>query len=165
MAFTPSEKDSEYSIDNLQNLQFDMKKAIAQVFNNEYILIVGSEVILNPNVEPSGDVGAYLLKHINRQMKSHHNNFDEVMRHAGPGIDPIRNLLHWESFSKSMVIDDVSEDLQGLLRTHLFKVVITTTFDSYLEILMRDIWGDDLHIVNIWDASSLVDFYVFLHKF
>lgn len=160
MAFTPDEEDLEFAIDDLQSLEFEMDKAIQRVFNNDYILIVGSEVILNPKVEPSGNVNDYLLRHVNRKLnKSNYKNFDEVMQHSGTEIDPIRNLLSWDKFRQSMVVDDVSEELQGLLRTRLFKTVITTTFDSYLEILMRDIWGDRLRVVNIWDAASLSEFY------
>ncbi len=160
MAFTPDEEDLEYAIDDLQNLEFKMDEAIGRVFNNEYILIVGSEVILNPQVEPSGDVNDYLLRHVNRKLKgSSYKNFDEVMQHSGTEIDPIRNLLSWDKFKQSMVVDDVSEELQGLLRTKLFKVVIATTFDSYMEILMRDIWGSRLRVVNVWDTASLSSFY------
>ena len=160
MAFTPDEEDLEFAIDDLQSLKFEMDKAIGRVFNNEYILIVGSEVILKPQVEPSGDVNAYLLRHVNRKLnRSNYKNFDEVMQHSGTEIDPIRNLLSWDKFRQSMVVDDVSEELQGLLRTRLFKTVIATTFDSYLEILMRDIWGDRLRVVNIWDSASLASFY------
>lgn len=165
MAFTPDEEDLEYTIDDLQDLVFNMEEAIGHVFNNEYILIVGGEVILNLNVEPSGDVGEYLLRHVNRKLKSSYKNFDEVMQHSGNEIDPIRNLLSWDKFKQSMVVDDVSEELQGLLRTKLFKTVVTTTFDSYLEILMRDIWGDRLRVVNIWNATSLACFYERLSQY
>lgn len=165
MAFTPDEEDIEYAIDDLQDLQFNMEQAISHVFNNEYILIVGSEVVLKPTVEPSGDVGDYLLRHVNRQLRSNYKNFDEVMHHSGQEIDPIRNLLYWDKFKKSMVIADVSDELQNLLCTRLFKVVITTSFDSYLELLMRDIWGDRIRVVNIWDTSSLAAFYEQLYKY
>ena len=159
MAFTPDEEDIEYAIDDLLEQRFDMEQAIAHVFNNDYILIVGGEVMLKKEVEPSGDVSDYLLRHVNRMMNSDYDSFDEVIQHSGKEIDPIRNLLTWDKFRRSMVVDDVSEELQGLLRTKLFKVIITTTFDSYLEILMRDIWGDRLRVVNIWDATSLAAFY------
>ena len=158
MAFTPDEEDIEYAIDNLLEQRFDMEQAIGHVFNNEYILI-GSNVVLKTSVEPSGDVAAYLLRHVNRMMNSSYDNFDEVIQHSGTERDPIRNLLTWDKFRRSMVVDDVSEELQGLLRTKLFKVIITTTFDSYVEILLRDIWGDRLRVVNIWDATSLAAFY------
>jgi len=165
MAFTPDEEDLEYAIDNLQDLQFNMEQAIGHVFNNEYILIVGSEVILKPNVELSGDVNDYILQHVNRMLKGNYKSFDEVMQHSGIEIDPIRNLLSWDKFKQSMVVDDLSDELQGLLRSKLFKVVITTTFDSYMEILMRDIWGDRLRIVNVWDSTSLASFYEHLYQY
>ena len=164
MAFTPDEKDLEYNLDGLTDLKFNMEEAIGHVFNNEYILIVGNEVMLKPSVEKSGDIFDYLLRHINRNLKADFKNFDEVMQNTGNEIDPIRNLLSWTKFKQSMLVDDVSEELQGLLRTKLFKVVITTTFDSYLEILMRDIWGQDdqgndrFRKVNIWDQTSIQAF-------
>ena len=171
MAFTPDEEDLEYSLDGLPDLEFNMEEAIGHVFNHEYILIVGSEVILKPTVEPSGDVNDYLLRHINQQLGRKYGNFDDVILHSGNDIDPIRKLLSWEKFKQSMVVSDVSEELQGLLRTKLFKVVITTTFDSYVEILMREIWGqdedgkDNFRKVNIWDEESVAAFKDALKKY
>ncbi len=166
MAFTPDEEDLKYEINELQDLTFDMEKAIEHVFNNEYILIVGSEVVLKTSVEPSGDVKDYILRHVNKLLNnSKYMNFDEVMLHTGSGIDPIRKLLAWDKFKRSMVVDDVSDELQGLLRTKLFKVVITTTFDSYVEILMRQIWGYRLRVVNVWYEPSLTAFYKVLNNY
>lgn len=159
MAFNPDEEDFKYNLDDLQDLEFNMANAIGHAFNNEYILVVGSEVILNPSVESSGDVNDYILRCVNRMLESSYKNFDEVMKHSGNEIDPIRNLLSWEKFKQSMEIGDVSDELQSLLRTKLFKIVITTTFDSYLELLLRDIWKERLRVVNVWDASSLKSFY------
>jgi len=100
MVFTPDEEDLEYAIDDLRDLQFNMEQAIGHVFNNDYILIIGSEVILKPSVEPSGDVKNYILKHVNRKLnKSSYKNFDEVMQHCSTEIAPIRNLLSWEKSS------------------------------------------------------------------
>ena len=164
MAFTPDEEYLDYSLDSLQELAFNMEEAIGHVFNNEYLLIVGSEVVLKPTVEPSGDVNDYLLRHINKNLRSNYETFDDVIQHSNNERDPIRNLLSWDKFKRSMVVSDVSEELQGLLRTKLFKVVVTTTFDSYVEILMRDVWGqdesgnDNFRKVNIWDQTSVAAF-------
>lgn len=163
MAFLPT---SQLSIEEPRDLQFNMEDAIEHVFNREYILIVGSEVVLNPDVEPSGDINDYILRLVNQALKRQYGSFDEVLQHTGKEVDPIRNLLMWDVFRKSMEINDVSTELQGLMRTHLFKVVVTTTFDSYLEMLMEDIWGkDNLRIVNVWDTESLKAFYKVLSSY
>lgn len=161
MAFTPDEEDLEYAIDNLQDIEFDIKKTIGHVFNNEYILIIGSEVILKPSVVPSGDVNDYILGQVNNRLKGrNYKSFDEVMQHSNNNIDPIRNFVTWDKFQSSMIVDDISEELQGLLRTKLFRIVITTTFDTYLEKLMHEIWPDeDLNVVNVWNDTSLEKFY------
>ena len=158
MAFNPDRQSIDISINDIANIPFNMEKAIEHVFNNEYALIIGSEVILNKEIEPTGDVNKFLLTQINKILKSNHLSFDELMNHTGIEIDPIRNLLLSEKFKKSMQIEDISLELNGFLRTKLFKTVITTTFDGYLEILMRDIWGDRLQVVNIWDKSSIDNF-------
>ncbi len=169
MAFQPDEYDYDESINDLPDLSFDMSKFIEEVFNNMYILIIGSEVILDTKVEPSGDINRYLLRHVNKRLKSNYENFNELFLHSNEMIDPIRNLLSKEKFKKEMEIGDISEELRNLLRTKLFKVVITTTFDSYLEMLMRDIWDDKddklLNVVNIWDAESLSNFQKRLTKY
>lgn len=161
MAFTPDEEDLEYAIDDLQNLEFDMEKTIGHVFNNEYILIIGSEVVLKPSVVQSGDVNDYILGEVNKLIKGrNYKSFDELMQHSNNNIDPIRNLVTWDKFQRSMIVDDISEELQGLLRTKLFRIVITTTFDTYLEKLMHEIWPDEnINVVNVWDDTSLGKFY------
>jgi len=158
MAFTPDENDYNHSINDLQDLSFDMVKFIDEVFNNDYILVIGNGIILDTKVEPSGDINKYLLHSINQALGTNYKNFNELFLHFNEEIDPIRNLLSLEKFKKSMVIEDISKELRNLLRTKLFKVVITTTFDSYIEILMREIWEEQLNVVNIWDVSSLSGF-------
>lgn len=168
MAFTPDEFDSNQSLNELSDLSFDMSKFINEVFDKEYILVVGSEVILDPKVEPTGDVNNYLLKIINHRLHSNYSNFEDLYIHSNEKIDPIRNLLSKDEFKKSMVIADISKELRDLLETKLFKVVITTTFDSYLELLLKDIWDkeeEQLNIVNIWDATSLSRFQEILNKY
>lgn len=156
MGFTPEEDELELVIDELQDLDFNREKFVDDVFNGEYILVVGNEVVMDKNVEESGDVNLYILKQLNRVLKTNYKDFNEVVLHTNNMIDPIRNLLNLRQFKYQL--DDISVELKSLLRLKLFKVVITTTFDYYLETLMLDIWGDKLKIVNICDDKSLSEF-------
>ncbi len=155
MGFKPTESEI-YDISCPMELSFNKEQFVEDVFNGEYIIVVGGEVIMNKDEEPSGDVNQYLLRHINRSLGQHYKDYNELALHSGHGFDPIRNLLNHKDFTFDM--NDISPELKGFLTTRLFPIVFTTTFDGYLETLMRQIWGQRLRVVNIDDMNSLRDF-------
>lgn len=62
-----------------------------------------------------------------------------------------------ESIDKNNYIfnsDDYSPIILELLRKKCFRVVLTTTFDYYAETIMREIWGDELRVLNIYDDNN-----------
>lgn len=143
---------------------FDERSFVDGVFNNEYILVVGSGVILDRTKFPQtdGDINRYILNEINNDRRAEradftdHKDFTDVIRATPPNEqDPIYRLL---TNDFDYALGDISPELTQLLRSKLFKFVLTTTIDGYVEALMRDIWGDELRIVNISDNQSLKDF-------
>lgn len=154
MGFKPIESKM-YDISIPMELSFNREQFIEDVFNEEYILVVGSEVMMNKEVEETGDVNKYLLRLVNRSLGQQYKDFNELALHSGQGFDPIRNLLNHKDFTFDP--EEVSPELTGLLETKLFPIVLTTTFDGYLETLMRQIWGKCLRVVNIDDMNSLRD--------
>lgn len=154
MGFKPKD-DSASRVGRNDGAQFNKERFIESVFRQEYVLVVGSGVIMNLSEEPTGDVNHYILRAVNGSLGSHYEDFDTVIRYAG-GADPIRNLLNSpDDFSYEL--GDISPELRDLLSTRLFPTVLTTTFDHYLETLMRSIWGERLRVVNIDDSASLKD--------
>lgn len=154
MGFKPTESEF-YDISNPMELSFSREQFVEDVFNEEYILVVGSEVIMSKEEEPTGDVNQYLLRHINNSLVQHYKDYNELALHSGQGFDPIRNLINHKDFTFS--VNDMSPELKGLLATRLFPIVLTTTFDGYIETLMREIWGNRLRVVNIDEMNSLRD--------
>lgn len=149
---------------------FDERAFVDGIFNDEYILVVGSGVILNQQLFPNsrGDINQYIIDEINADRRQErvgfvdHKNFTEIFRGTSlDEVDPIYKLLS-EDYEYSL--SDVSNELKELLRTKLFRFVLTTCIDGYLETLMIDIWGDELRIVNISDNQSLKDFQVALEQ-
>lgn len=159
MAFLPGENKK---IDTAQarDVSFDMMDFVEQVFNDEYALIIGSEVLLNPERVPlgGGDINRYLISVINELQHTECADFNELIENAGHNVDPIRNLLTDNAFLSEMSLEDLAPELVRMLNLRLFKIVITTTPDSYLEMLMRSIWGERLRIVNVADDRSLNEF-------
>ncbi len=144
---------------------FDEKAFVDGVFNDEFILVVGSGVILDKNKYPAsgGDINRYVIDEINRDCRAENVNFvdykdftDVVRGTPLNEVDPVFRMLT-DGFEYN--ISDMSQELTALLRTKLFRFVLTTTIDGYLEKLMEDIWGEDgFSVVNICDNQSLKDF-------
>ncbi len=143
---------------------FDEKAFVDGVFNDEFILVVGSGVILDRAKFPEsgGDIDKYIIDEINKDCRDgrmdfvEYKNFTDVFRGTPlDEVDPIYKIL---TDGYEYVLDDISPELTNLLRTKLFRTVLTTTIDDYVETLMRDIWGDELRVVNISDNQSLKDF-------
>lgn len=152
------------------NNSFEERDFIEGVFNNEYILVIGSEVVLNPSHFPgtNGDINQYIINEINNDRRLarkgfiDYKNFTEIFRNTSiDEVDPIYSLL---TDDYDYALEDISIELTNLLRTKLFRFILTTTIDHYIETLMRDIWGDELRIVNIEDMQSLQDLQTELSK-
>ncbi|MGN0189539.1 MAG: toll/interleukin-1 receptor domain-containing protein [Candidatus Cryptobacteroides sp.] len=158
MAFDP--REDRIDVGKARAVSFDMGDFVEQVFNDEYALVVGSEVMLDPEKVPDGDgdMNKYILCVINKLQHSDCSGFNDLMDKAGHNVDPVRNLLTAPDFISSMSVDDLAPELVSLLRLKLFKTVITTTSDSYMEMLLRSVWGDRLRVVNVADEKSLNEF-------
>ena len=159
MAYLPGENKT-IDITKARDVSFDMMDFVEQVFNDEYALIIGSEVMLNPERVPvgGGDMNKYLISVINESQNTKCADFNELIENAGHNVDPIRNLLTDNDFLSEMSLEDLAPELVRMMNLRLFKIVITTTPDSYLEMLMRSIWGDRLRVVNVADDRSLNEF-------
>lgn len=155
MAYKPHQKDSINRLDKLPEVDFNEQQFVEDIFNDEYLLVVGSEVILNKEIEPTGDISQYILRSINSNIGKDYKDFNELETHSEQGVDIVRNLLNDKDFYYD--IEDISQELRDLLETKVFRFILTTTYDAYLETLMYHIWGDRLRIVNINDDASLIE--------
>ena len=133
--------------------KFNIKKFIKDVLNDRYALVVGNEIILDPKIEPTGDVHQYFLRKANENSSVQYENYNEIALDKDERINPVRRLI--EDGDIRFRADDVSKDLMALLETRLFTTVLTTTTDGYLEAAMRKVWGNELRVVNIYDKETM----------
>ena len=139
--------------DERSELEFNEQQFVEDIFNDDYVLVIGSEVILNKSIEPTGDISQYIINTINASQGKQYKDFNDFEALTEYSPDIIRNFLNNRDFHYD--IDDISDELRNLIETKVFRFVLTTTFDSYLETLMRRIWGSELRVVNINDEASL----------
>ena len=142
---------------------FDYGQFVGNVCNNKYVLVLGSEVLLDKSIhaDVDGDMHKYILNRINGVLERENNPYPPLnaMVESRPlvstgydpsGADLIRAVLEQDK-------DDliISPELVSLLETRLFRFVMTTSFDGMVETVMKQIWGEGrLRVVNIADQSD-----------
>lgn len=160
------------------NVDFDKETFIKNVYDDNYILVIGSEVILNKELKQyiacNGDVNKYIVSQINNT-DINYVKISEILADGDATVQMLRHAIENLDYN----LNQVSPELRGLLATKLFKFVITTTIDHYLRFVMDDIWGkgnwqecsvfrqDDLHKLQTQILKKDIKptlFYLFGHS-
>ena len=128
------------------------------IIDNEYILVVGSGVILNRDKYPetNGDINTLLLNAINDYKRTNFETISDAVSAFPLQISPLYSLLIDDI---DYDFDDIAPELIELLNTRFFRYVFVTTPDHYVETLMRGIWDNELRVVNFSDEISIRNFY------
>lgn len=147
----------------------DFNNVIKEICKGEYVLIVGSEIVLEPDFEESGgDSTRYLLNNIietrnekNRKDKKGGeytpvNTISDFIRsnYLNPK-DVKRWILEEIKDGIDFLTDEMSKDLCRLIRSKFFRTILTTTIDPYLEKLMEEVWGKgNFKVMSIYNTPS-----------
>lgn len=128
------------------------------ILNDEYILVIGSGIILNREKYPetNGDINTFFLNVINEDKHCCFDSISDAVSAFPLQISPLYSLLIEDI---DYDIDDLAPELVDLLKSRYFRYVFTTTPDHYVETLMRGIWDNDLRIVNFSDENSMRNFF------
>lgn len=162
---TPKEKNL-----SVANIPFDWTDFVSSIIQGEYVLLLGSEVMLQKEYG-NGDAAKDILATILDDLKDEgllgrdksFSSFTELARGTGRSDANIRELiiktLIGENPTYDCSTDAISPELKNLIRTKFFRFVMTTTYDMYLENLMEEVWGKDgFRIMNIFDEGRRFDF-------
>lgn len=164
------------SILQVRRQSFEKGSFISNVCNNKYVLVIGSEVILDKekHAADNGDIQQYILSRLNEALGRDENPYPNLnaLVAARPavstdeeasGADLIRNLLIPSTDSEEddtgdegsyITVNDLSPELISLLDTRLFRFVMTTSIDNNVEFIMRSIWKEQLRVVNFADQDD-----------
>lgn len=130
---------------------FDEKDFVNNVYENKYILVIGSEVILNKDLEEfqkcqcDGDINKYIVSTLNHT----DIQYDKISQILADDITTNKNVRD-RIESLDYDLKNVSPELLAFLSTKLFKFVITTTIDHYLDAIMDKVWGK-----GNWQSCSI----------
>ena len=137
---------------------------ITKIIKGEVVLILGHEHILQDHLS-GGDLLKQMTKDFFSYKQEKDKNFNSVYQsfneyyYRGADLTVMKQEIA-ESISKenySFPKEDYSPVVYELLKKKCFKVVLTTTFDYYAETIMKEILGDNLRVLNIFDDKNDFD--------
>ena len=136
---------------------------ISEVLTDNYVLVIGSEVILDRDKfddAVSGDSRLLIRRTVQDNVMRGDPLFDVARYSYREMVTTLLNHRNDKGVPDYFYCDpaEVSPELRELLETRLFRVILTPTYDAYVENLMREIWKDDLLVVNVADHDDIADF-------
>lgn len=159
---TPSSVNENKALDSVLSLN----DIITNISFGDYALVLGPEVILKDTSE--GDVESVLLKEtIEKIVKEKRGGVP-----AGVTIQTFSDLTEYvqritvknalldvidcdnkEGYWK-FELEDVNPSLIALLQSGFFQTIVTTSFDHYVEEVLREKWHDDLMVVDMCNYTD-----------
>lgn len=147
---------------------YGLNDIIANISVGEYALVIGPEVILDASQYFQDNSENVLVRQTIEMIECEQSiqfpNRNEIrtFAHLTEIIDRERvkqvilklfdpnEKKHWE-----FAIDDVNPSLKALLQSGFFNTIITISFDSYVENVLYEKWGEDLKVVNMCDTKDI----------
>lgn len=153
---TPSQLNNERIVDDL----------LTSIIKGNAVLVLGHEGILSEKYG-GGNVKEYMVesffkfkKKANPNFGSSYNNFDDFVYEGGADLsklkEDISNLVqnHYDFDNE----EEYSPLLFRLLKRCYFRMVLTTTYDHYVEHMLRKAWANKhnkgLRVLNIYDIRN-----------
>lgn len=117
------------------------------IYEGNYVLVLGSDIILKSQYA-NGNSQNYILNELKDDLSEigGNNERKNVLRDILQGGNG--TPWHWD-------INEVSDELRTLLKSKCFRVVLTTTFDSYIEAAMQEAFPNEtIQVKNIYNNAD-----------
>ena len=140
---------------------------LTEIVKGKVVLVLGHEGILNESLSKGGNVKDYMYQSFIGFMKKKDPEFNvsckdinDYFYRIHPDLtelkDDIVSSLSPGSFSFSDE-NDYSPLLFELLKRKYFRLVLTTTYDYYVEAMMEKAWGKKPRVLSIYDAKNDIE--------
>lgn len=157
----------------INSVAFNWNSFVHDVVNGKYILVLGSEIMLSKdtNKECNGDSSTLVLNDVKEALIAEGNLSKEKQlenfSHLACSHSNIDNHIR-ESVNQRLefLVDEMEPLLVELIKTKHFRVVLTTTFDPYINELMESVWGKgNVRIMSIYNKvqDGNFDFPEYVH--
>ena len=140
---------------------------LTEIVKGNVVLVLGHEGILNDTLSKGGNVKDLMYKQFMSYMHNKDNNFnvsyrnfDDYYYHIHPDLsdlkDDIVNSLKPDAFNFYSE-EDYSPLLFELLSRKYFRLILTTTYDYYIEAMLTKVWGKPPRVISIYDAKNDIE--------
>ena len=143
---------------------------LTEIVRGNVVLVLGHEGILKDSDDfCKGDVKDYMYKSFMQYMKAKNRNFqvsyadfNDYYYNLRPDLaelkDEIVNFIDPENgFFDFKDEHDYSPLLFELLKRKYFKLVLTTTYDYYVEAMLTKVWGRRPRVISIYDVRNDIE--------
>lgn len=107
-----------------------------EVYQQRYVLVLGDEIMLEYDDLCKGDARRFILQAFKERDDEDVEKKDFIRQF----------LIERRLFNQS---------LESVLKKRLFRVIITTSVNDLLERVLREVWGDELRVLNFYDENDL----------
>ena len=128
---------------NRVRVEQSIDKLIYDIYKGEYVLVLGSDVVLK---EEYGNGNS--TNYIESEFDAEYLELCQTIEHRKREIHKYLQK-DWE-----YDVNEISEDLVRLIKTKCFRFILTTTYDGYIETIMREVYGEDLRVLNFKDVRD-----------
>jgi TIR protein len=136
---------------------------VDDICRGHYVLVLGSDVILDTELNPEahGDSARFFISKVLATKNEQGRNYSDAETFPRLIIDnslnsnEVRKWLLDEIATNLFDPWDLNPDLVRLLKSKCFRIVLSTTFDPAVELLMNLVWGEGKYrIMNISNARA-----------
>lgn len=125
----------------------------SKMYQGQCVLIIGPDIILNEKYG-EGNSRKYLES---KYREFVFNSSDDDIINNGSQYEARGEFLNTFEFN---MVKECNKDLLSLLSTRLFRFVLVTTYDSYVEEIMKEVWRCEINVINIFDNETYKNFAV-----
>jgi hypothetical protein len=137
---------------------------LREIVKGNVVLVLGHEGILNESISKGGNVKDLMFRHFVNYMKNKvpdfnvsNKDFDDYFYRLHPEIDDLKDDIV-DALKPDVFNFDSEEDysplLFDLLKRRYFRLVMTTTYDYYIEAMLTKVWGRKPRVISIYDAKN-----------
>ena len=146
-----------------QRTDYNLNDVVADIAIGEYALVIGKEAILDNTKEEfkCNDSENVLLDTVFEVLSeprnaSIRNLSDASDQYTADKIkSAILQIMDKDNQKWNFDSNDVDPALCKLLKSGIFKTIIVTTFDPYVENVLYEKWGSELRVNSLWDISNI----------
>ena len=143
---------TEYSAILVNNsIKESINELCSKMYQGQCVLIIGPDIILN---EGYGEGNS--RKYLEYKYKEFvFNSSDDDIINNGSQYEARGEFLNTFEFNMAK---ECNKDLYALFKTRLFRFVLVTTYDSYVEEIMQEVWKCEINVINIFDNETYKKF-------